>query len=120
MDQRVSKDVWDKLLVFSGFIASVFVPIVVIVVANTYTTATKDSETRFRYIELAIGILRSEPISETQGLRSWAVAVVDRHSIVPLDPKVKQELLERRITVDYGTWSTSDTIVGWECPDFCV
>lgn len=106
MAEHKPKDVCDKL---SSFIEKVIVPIVVVVVASLYTNAIKESEISFRYIELAIGILRSEPTSETQGLRAWAVEVLDKHTFVPLDPKTKQELLEKKIKVVYPTYSTGTT-----------
>lgn len=103
------KDFWDKLLALSGLIASILVPIVVVIVTNTYTNAMKESENRIRYIELAIGILRSDPKPETQGLRAWAVEVVDKHSIVPFDPKVKQEILDQQVKVVYPVYDGGTT-----------
>ena len=55
-DGSKPKDLWDKLLMLSGFIASVLVPIVVVVVANTYTNAMKESEIRFRYSTKSTGV----------------------------------------------------------------
>jgi len=56
------KDVWDKLGALSALIASVLVPVVIVVVGNLYTSAMKQSENRVKYTELAIAILTTQCI----------------------------------------------------------
>lgn len=91
------KDIWDKLSAVAGLVASVLIPIVVVVVGNAYASAVKDAENRVKYTELAIGILRAPPTEGTQGIRSWAIDVVNKHSGVSLDDATRTELLQNGI-----------------------
>jgi hypothetical protein len=97
MAQSEPRDIWSKITAISALIASVLIPVVVVVVSNLFTSAMKDSENRVRYIELAIGILKSPPSADTDNLRTWAVDVINKHSDVPMDSKTKDELRKNKI-----------------------
>lgn len=88
-----SKDIWDKLTATSALLASVLVPIAVAVVGNAYTSALKESETRLKYTEIAVAILKERPLPDTQNVRGWAVDVLNKYSGVPIDQKAREELL---------------------------
>lgn len=97
MTKSENKDVWDKLGALSALIASVLVPIVIVIVGNSYTSAMKHSENRVKYVELAIGILKTNPSPDTENLRAWAIKVIDNYSEVPMNDKTKDELLRRQL-----------------------
>ncbi len=98
MAKSENKDVWDKLGTLSALIASVLVPIVIVFVGNSYTSEMKHSEIRVKYLELAIGILKTSPSKDTEDIRKWAVKVIDNYSELPMDEKTKNELLRKQLT----------------------
>lgn len=83
---------WEKLKVVSLVTASLMVPLVVAYLGNAVSKDQKDKEIGVRYVELAVGILRTEPNPQTEALREWAVAVVDHYSQLPLSKAAREEL----------------------------
>jgi len=84
---------WEKLKVVSLVTASLMIPLVVAYLGNAVSKDHKDKEIGVRYVELAAGILRTEPNPQTKALREWAVAVIDHFSQVPLPKEAQDELL---------------------------
>ena len=84
---------WEKLKVVSLVTASLMIPLVVAYLGNAVSKDQKDKEIGVRYVELAAGILRTEPNPQTKALREWAVSVIDHYSQVPLPKEAKDELL---------------------------
>lgn len=98
------KDVWDKLSILSGFLASVLVPVAVAVVGNWYTTAIRERETAIserdqeirrdtfdrEWVQLALEILR-DPDTESN-IRRWAVQIISNYAQVPMENEVKDAL----------------------------
>ena len=74
------------------------VPVVVAVVANSYSSVIKQAENRVKYTELAINILQEEPDEQTQAVRAWAIDIVNRYSGVAMSETVREELLGSRLT----------------------
>jgi hypothetical protein len=111
MDAQKRKDIWDKITALSALIASVFVPIVLAVVGQAYTTAMKQSENRVKYTELAISILKDKPTSETQDVRAWAIDVVNEYSGVPMSAQVRKQLLRSHLAA--SNLSNSDFTMSW-------
>lgn len=84
------KDWWDKFQIFSvGFV----VPLVIACVGIYYSAEQKDSETRVKYVEIAVQQLRAEPTPETAALRIWAVDLLEAHSPVKLPAEARDQLL---------------------------
>ena len=75
----------------------------------------KESENRVKYLELAIGILRSPPSEDTENLRVWAIDVMDKYSEVSINQKMKQELAKKRI-IQIPGGSRSFSITAGESP----
>lgn len=102
--EKSPKDTWDKLSIFSGFLASVLVPIAVAAVGNWYTTAIKERETEIsardqqlrrdaferEWVQLGLEILR-DPDTQTN-VRKWGVQIVSSYAKVPMQDEVKEEL----------------------------
>jgi hypothetical protein len=83
---------WEKLKVVSLVTASLMIPLVVAYLGNAVSKDQKDKEIGVRYVELAVGILRTEPNPQTKSLREWAVSVIDHYSQVPLPKEARDEL----------------------------
>ena len=90
------KDVWDKLRIGSTVIGAVLIPVVVGLVGLEVNTAVKERDVQARMVELAVGILREEPVEEDKPLRQWAIEVINAHSGVELG-EAATSLLERRL-----------------------
>lgn len=86
------KDAWDKMQSLAALIASIFVPLAVAFVGNSYANAMKEAENKLRYVELAINILRADPTRENNALRGWAVEILSSQSAVPISEDVKRQL----------------------------
>src|SRR5688572_5937345 len=95
MAQSEPRDIWGKMTAVSALVASLLIPIVVVIVGNSFSRAIKESENRVKYLELAIGILRTAPSSETEHLRRWAIEVMDKYSEVPIGEEMKNELKQK-------------------------
>ena len=103
MSEQREKDVWDKANSLSVPIATILIPIVVVIVGNLYSSALKESENRVKYTELAISILKDKPSSENQSIRGWAIEVINQYSGVPMTSEVKKELQNSKlIAVDFS------------------
>jgi hypothetical protein len=83
---------WEKAKTMGGLFATILIPLAVVFVGQEYARATKEREIGAKYVELAIGILRSPPKDEHFDVRAWAVEVVDRHSGVKLSDAQKEYL----------------------------
>jgi hypothetical protein len=108
MSDAPAKDTWDKLQAIAAFVASIFVPLAVVLVGNSYSRSMKETENRVKYVELAVSILRAEPSVGTAALRGWAVDVLQQQAIVPLSEDAKEQLkLQKLPTVDEVSWNTT-------------
>lgn len=87
------KDFWEKLKSISGIIASVFIPLAVVLIGNWYSSALKESEIQVRYVELAVEILKENPSDKKTNMRRWAVDLVNNYSEIQIDKQAREELL---------------------------
>ena len=88
-------DKWEKAKIASGFIAALgafFVPFSAAHIGGVYSDAIKERELQGSFVELAVNILSTEPETETQALREWAILVIDKHSGVPMAPELAETL----------------------------
>jgi hypothetical protein len=92
------KDIWDKLSSIAGLIASVLIPIVVVVIGNEYSATIRYSENSVQYTELAIKVLDNQPTEENRNLRLWAIDILNLYSGVNINEGAKKELLQLRLT----------------------
>jgi hypothetical protein len=77
----------------SKIFAAIVIPVVIAIVGHEYSKAVKQREIEAKYVELAVGILRSPPVDEAFDIRSWAVEVVDRHSGIKLSPAQRDDFI---------------------------
>ena len=78
----------DVALTFAG----VLTPLIVAGLGGWFAYATKDSENRVRYVELAITQLRPLPSPETMALREWAIELLNDQAPVKLPASAKEQL----------------------------
>lgn len=90
---KEKKDSWEKLSSLSTIIASIFIPIAVVIIGNMYSSALKESETQVRYVELAVEILKEKPSDKKHNLRKWAVDLINNYSEIEIDSQTREELL---------------------------
>lgn len=88
-------DNWEKTKTISSAVATVFIPVVLLVISNQFSAALKDRELEGKFVELSVSILREAPSEETRNLRDWATQVINKYSGVPLSSKTKEDLIER-------------------------
>jgi len=88
------KDSWEKLNLISTIIASVFIPLAVVLIGNWYSTAVKESQIQVRYVELAVDILKENPSENKSNMRGWAVNLVNNYSEIRIDDETREELLK--------------------------
>jgi hypothetical protein len=103
-DEKRQKDGWDKLSIFSGFLASVAVPVVIAVVGNWYTTAIKQQEVEIsnrdqnirqqafdrEWVQVGLSILRDADTGSN--VRAWGVKIVSAYAKVPMEEDTKRAL----------------------------
>jgi hypothetical protein len=92
-------------------VAAVVIPVAVVIVGQEYSRAVKQREIEAKYVELAIGILRSPPADEAFDIRAWAVEVVNSHSGVKLTELQREDLIRTgtlgAVTIPGGPSSAS-------------
>ena len=91
-------DGWQKLEVASKVIAAILIPLTVAYLGNQVATSNKQRDSETKFVELATAILTKEPganqSSDSRNLRTWAVAVIDRFSGVPMPKETAQALIQ--------------------------
>jgi hypothetical protein len=85
---------WEKLRIASTLLGTVLIPLVLVLITQTYTAAIKENEIAIRYVELALSILGEKPDESSKHIREWAVDVVNIYAKVPLPEEAVSELRE--------------------------
>ena len=88
---------FEKLKTLSASIAVIFIPIVIALLGNQYSKAIKEKETQLRLVELSIEILNEKQGDKNEGLKKWAVDVINKYSEVQLNDAVKTGLITNKI-----------------------
>ena len=65
-------DTWEKAKTLSSIVSAIVLPIVLLWVGNNFNKAIKERELQGKFVELAVQILREQPDSQAEGLRTWA------------------------------------------------
>lgn len=85
-------DALDKV---SKIVATLALPVVLLVIGNWYSASQKDKDLGQNYVELAIGILSEQPSEDNAKLREWAVQVVNRYAEIKIDDALAKTLITR-------------------------
>lgn len=95
--RMAGKDSWDKL----GTLATIAVPVVLAVIGARWQAANERQQIARDYVEVAVGILSTRPISPQDPLRPWAVKVINHYSEVQLTD-------EQRTRLQWGEYLRDD------------
>ena len=97
--KKPAKDKWDKLQILGAIIGAVAVPLVVIALGQWLTQSLKQGDTNARLIEVAVGVLKTDPktTDTVPGLRNWAVSIINKYSELPLPEQSAKELLTKSL-----------------------
>ncbi len=80
----------------------------VIIAGVLINWSIKRREINLKYVQLAVGVLQSEPDESVRCLRLWAVETIDSYSEIPLNEEAKQELLKNQLPArweDSAKWN---------------
>ncbi len=95
-----------KLL--TTIIASVAIPIVLLIVGKGIEGSVKSKELETKYVEISVGILTEPPSPETVNLRKWAIDNINRYAEIKLSEEAQEELnTESLPSVNIGTASSA-------------
>ncbi len=98
----MAKDGWDK----AEIVAKMLVPIVIALFGYLINNSIqekalqqKDVELSQKYIEIAVGILKSDPSKkEKEPLRAWAIDVLKKYSPIEISPAAIEALKNERLS----------------------
>lgn len=92
--EEKKRDWIDVLEAISKFIAAVIIPVVIVVVSQSFTTAQVENQTRSEYIKMGVGLLALEPNESNLEVRRWAINLINHYSDVKLTVEAEKELEE--------------------------
>jgi hypothetical protein len=104
----MTKDRWDKVDIIAKMVIGVLVPVVITFFGYKINRSIqekaqqqKDVELSQKYIEIAVGILNSDPSKkEKEPLRDWAIDVLKKYSPIEISPAAIKALKEQRLSVE--------------------
>ena len=90
---------WEKAKTLGNLTATILIPVVLLVVGNSFSNSVKDKELALKYVELATGVLKEEPKENTKGLREWAAKVISHHSEIKMNNESIDELQNNQLEI---------------------
>jgi hypothetical protein len=90
--QNQKKDWLDQLKIIAEIVAI----IAAIWFGQIISSSIKNRELSLKYVQVAVGILSSEPSEDTKHLRSWAADIINEYSDIKLNEEAKEELRKKR------------------------
>jgi hypothetical protein len=78
------KDRWDIAVSIATIVGMVGTPVVLAILGNNWQQQSAAQQIRKDYVQLAVGILSTRPISKDDPLRPWAVELINENSPVKL------------------------------------
>jgi hypothetical protein len=89
-------DPWERGKLVANWISAIAIPLVLGIIGYAVNLTLQTRETQGKMVELAIGILTSEPKSteENRQIRVWAIDVIQKYSGVPISEKARRGLEE--------------------------
>ncbi len=88
------KDNWGKFEILGKVVGVILIPITISYFGYQYNKSLQQNEIKLKYIEIATNILRDKPNEETKEIRSWAIDVVSKYSLVAFEKSAIKELSE--------------------------
>ena len=90
---------WDGLKAISNFLASVLIPLVILIGSNSFSKAIKEKEMRLSYVKMAVNILQQEPDEENAAIRNWAIEIINKYSEVKMDEETAKGFSTFRLPI---------------------
>jgi hypothetical protein len=86
---------WEKARTVGSLLSAVLLPLVLLIVGNQFSAATKEREIQSKFVELSTQILREQPTPESKPLREWATSVINRYSGVEMTQATTESLVTK-------------------------
>lgn len=84
--------IWEKIKIITSILATIAVPVVVLLVGKSIESSIKERELSVKYIELAVSVLKDEPTPETNNLRQWSIDIINKYASIRLSNDAVKEL----------------------------
>ena len=92
-DTSTKKDRWDKASILVTSLSMTAIPIVLGLAGHWVSASSSRQETNFKYVELAVGILQTDPVKTPKETREWAIKVLEKYSEVAVPAKTRTWLM---------------------------
>jgi hypothetical protein len=104
----MEKSLLEQIEICANIFYKVAVPLVLLILGLCLNSSYKERELRQKYVEIAVGILGSQPTPETLPLRIWAIRTVNNDAEIKMSPQVREILKERALPKPHATENTTD------------
>ena len=85
----------ERIKALTGILAVVVIPLLLGIIANSYSKSLKERELEGKFVELAVRILSDSPSEDNRSIREWATRIINKYSGVPLGDTATQSLIEK-------------------------
>ncbi len=91
-ENKPSTSMVDILKLLTTIVASIAIPVVLLIVGKGIEGSVKNKELETKYVEISVGILTEPPNPETSNLRKWAIENINKYAEIKLPEEAKKEL----------------------------
>jgi hypothetical protein len=83
---------WERGKLIANWISAIAIPLVLGVIGYVVNLTLQSRESQGKMVELAIGILKTEPTNsdDNRQIRAWAVDVIEKYSGVPISKNTRR------------------------------
>lgn len=90
MGTRVERlEFWKQI---AQIVSALAIPVVLALIGFFVQRSLADAGLKKDYVQMALGVLNSQPTKENEQLREWAISVLDKNSPVPIPLRLKSQL----------------------------
>lgn len=93
MAAKDKKDGWDIGVSLATIVSLLAVPVGIAYFGNKIQESIAERQTQREYVQLAVSILSTRPISKDDPLRPWAIQIIDQNAPVKLSAEQRRGLL---------------------------
>jgi hypothetical protein len=105
----MEKSLLEQIEIGANIFLKVAIPLVLLILGLCLNSSYKEKELRQKYVEIAVGILGSQPTPETLPLRTWAIRTVNNFAELKMSPQVRGILKERPLAKPQVSENSTDT-----------
>ena len=123
MQATKNRDWLDWVQLITTIVASIAIPVVLLIVGNGFTSTQNNNANQLKYVEIALGILKTEPVAGDEGLRAYAVSLLEVNSPVKILTEAKEKLLTKQLKITANLYLdvTGDPYTSkWKTPNIDV